>query len=300
MKRGWWEGQAEALGRALILLRTAPWVTVVVTLVLATALALPATMAWIGAGVTQWFGGQGTEPQITAFFRQKLDREEALAVVQRWRKDEAVSRIVFISREEALARLRQTDLGAAIETLPENPLPDAMTVVPRRHTPQDVAELQQRLAAEAGIEAVQVDTAWVERVHGLARAGTMVAAALAAWFALGMLAQTYLAIRLQLVAAAQEISVLRALGATDGYIGRPFRWLGWLQGLLAGAVGAALWGGLIAWLTPPFDELARLYGLGGFFPFPVWAGGVALAAAGAVLGALGAEISLRQFFRAST
>ena len=46
-----------------------------------------------------------------------------------------------------------------------------------------------------------------------------------------------------LVAAAQEISVLRALGATDGYIGRPFRWLGWLQGLFAGCVGAALWGG---------------------------------------------------------
>lgn len=299
MKRGWWEGQAEALGRAAILLRTAPLVTAVVTLVLATALALPATMAWIGAGVTQWFGGQGTEPQITAFFRQKLAREEALAVVQRWREDEAVARAVFIPREEALARLRQADLGAAIETLPDNPLPDAMTLVPRRHAPQDVAELQQRLTAEPGIEAVQVDTAWVERVHGLARAGTMVAAALAAWFALGMLAQTYLAIRLQLVAAAQEISVLRALGATDGYIGRPFRWLGWLQGLFAGCVGAALWGGLIAWLTPPFDELARLYGLGGFFPFPVWAGGVALVAAGAVLGALGAEISLRQFFRAS-
>lgn len=300
MKRGWWEGQAEALGRALILLRTAPWVTVVVTLVLATALALPATMAWIGAGVTQWFGGQGTEPQITVFFQQTIDREEALAIVQRWREDEAVARVVFVPREAALARLLQTDLGEAIETLPDNPLPDAMTVVPRRFAPQDVAQLQQRLAAEAGIETVQVDTAWVERVHGLARAGTMVAAALAAWFALGMLAQTYLAIRLQLVAAAQEISVLRALGATDGYIGRPFRWFGWLQGLLAGCVGAALWGGLVAWLTPPFDELAQLYGLGGFLPFPAWMAVLVLVTAGAVLGVLGAEISLRQFFRAST
>lgn len=299
MKRGWWEGQAEALGRALALLRTAPLVTAVVTLVLATALALPAAMAWLGAGVTQWFGRQGTEPQITAFFRQKLAREEALAVVQRWREDEAVARVVFVPREEALARLRQTDLGAAIETLPDNPLPDAMTLVPRRHAPPEVARLQQRLAEETSVEAVQVDTAWVERVHGLARAGTMVAAALAAWFALGMLAQTYLAIRLQLVAAAQEIAVLRALGATDGYIGRPFRWLGWLQGLFAGCVGAALWGGLIAWLAPPFDELARLYGLGGFAPFPLWTGALVLVAAGAVLGALGAEISLRQFFRAS-
>jgi len=179
-------------------------------------------MAWIGAGVTQWFGGQGTEPQITAFFRQKLAREEALAVVQRWREDEAVARAVFIPREEALARLRQTDLARRSRPCPTIPYRTPMTLVPRRHAPQDVAELQQRLTAEPGIEAVQVDTAWVERVHGLARAGTMVAAALAAWFALGMLAQTYLAIRLQLVAAAQEISVLRALGATDGYIGRRF------------------------------------------------------------------------------
>jgi cell division transport system permease protein len=95
----------------------------------------------------------------------------------------------------------------------------------------------------------------------------------------------------------EEIAVLRLLGATDGFVSRPFYYTGALLGLAAGALAMA--GVLMAlWLlNASVMPLAQLYG-SAFRLIPLPAGTAAMLLAGsAALGVIGAALSVRRSLR---
>jgi cell division transport system permease protein len=105
-------------------------------------------------------------------------------------------------------------------------------------------------------------------------------------------------IRLAVYARADEIEILRLVGATRGYIRAPFILEGLLQGLLGAALALLLlFAGyrFLVWrlgLAP-----AGLLALGaGRFLEPLQVAG--LLVAGAVLGGMGSLLSVRRFLKA--
>jgi cell division transport system permease protein len=105
-------------------------------------------------------------------------------------------------------------------------------------------------------------------------------------------AATFNIIRLQVMAQAAEIEVARMIGATDAFIRRPFYYYGTLQGALGGLLGAAFAAGILALLRGPAGELAALYGGSFTLPGPGAAVVAGLAGAGALLGWIGARLSV--------
>ena len=77
---------------------------------------------------------------------------------------------------------------------------------------------------------VQLDTDWVRRVDAFVRIGKLVVSLLAGIFGAALVLATFNTIRLQILAHAAEIEVARLIGATDGWIRRPFAYYGALQG----------------------------------------------------------------------
>src|SRR3546814_2761402 len=75
-------------------------------------------------------------------------------------------------------------------------------------------------------ELVQHDTQWRERLDGWLRFGGRVAWVLAFLLGLGALLVVGNTVRLDIQSRREEISVLQLLGATDGFIRRPFLYLG--------------------------------------------------------------------------
>jgi len=101
---------------------------------------------------------------------------------------------------------------------------------------------------------------------------------------------------LALVIAAGQVSKL--LGATDSFIGRPFHYLGLLQGLVGGLVALAIVGAALGLLNREVRVLAESYGSNfrfGFLPLPE--AGLVVLLAGA-LGWLGAWLSVARHLRA--
>jgi cell division transport system permease protein len=90
-----------------------------------------------------------------------------------------------------------------------------------------------------------------------------------------------------------EVEVLKLVGATDGFVKKPYIIEGSLQGALGAAGALALLAVLFLVVRGRLDgELAALIGVEPtFLPWPVAAGMVAL---GAVLGAAAALASLRK------
>jgi len=118
-------------------------------------------------------------------------------------------------------------------------------------------------------------------------------ALLASLLAGALVAVTFNTIRLQVLANAAEIEVARLIGATDAFVRRPFQYFGAIQGALGGLLAAALVIGGLKWLSLPVAELASLYGgqyaLSGPRPLDI----ASLTGLGALLGWLGAQLSVR-------
>jgi cell division transport system permease protein len=84
---------------------------------------------------------------------------------------------------------------------------------------------------------------------------------LAALLGAGLIAISFSTIRMQVLTQRAEIEVSRLLGATDGYIRRPFLYFGILLGLGGGILAWLLVSALVLWLRTPLAELAKLYEL---------------------------------------
>lgn len=288
----WLSQHLAALRDALRRLAVSPLNTALSLLVIGIALTLP-TAGWVVLdNLREVTRGASSVQQISIFLTLDAGKREAGEIEARLREAKAGS-WRFIARDEALKRL-QTSEGMAeiVASLPKNPLPDAFVVEPSDVRPESLERLAKTFTGWPKVAHVQLDSAWVKRFDAFLRIGKLVVTLLAGLFAGALVAVTFNTIRLQILAQGAEIEVAKLIGATDAFIRRPFHYFGALQGALGGLLAAllvALGGRLLA---APVAELAALYG-GNFALHGLSLGHTALlAAAGALLGWLGAQISV--------
>lgn len=271
-----------------------PWSTALTIGVMALALALPLGL-WSALSNVERFAGDVQEArQISVFLKSDTSQADAGKLVETLRARGDVADVDWRSPDQGLAELRGVPgLGETIDALDSNPLPDLLVITPTG----DETALASALAELPQADLVQHDAAWRERLDGWLRFGGRLAWVLAAMLGLGALLVVGNTVRLDIQQRTGEIGILQLLGATDGFIRRPFLYLGLGYGLVAGALALALLTGADAALRPPLAELARSYGsdfaLRGFSALE--AGGV-LACAG-ILGWLGAWLVTGHYLR---
>ena len=221
------------LGRVL----RRPWTTLLTIGVMAVSLALPLGLGLALDNLRHFAGSVEQSREIDLFLKPEIDvpRAQALAAELRSRGD--VAKVEVRTPEEGLAEFRaRSGLGDAIGALEENPLPCLLIVTPREASSTLVAALER--LPETGL--VQHDEAWRKRLQGWLGFGARLAWVLAALFGLGALLVVGNTVRLDIQSRREEIGVLQLLGATDGFIRRPFIYLGAWYGLVAGALALGL------------------------------------------------------------
>ncbi len=265
--------------------------------VIGVALALP-TAGWVVLDNLQQFAGQATGTQQSSLFMNTEANRKHVTEIESRLNDSQPGRWRFVPRDEALKRLKSIEgMGDVVAGLSRNPLPDAFIVEPADTQPEAMEELAATFRSWPGVAHVQLDSAWNRRLDAFLRVGKLSVMLLAGVFAGALIAVTFNTIRLQILAQAAEIEVARLIGATDAFIRRPFHYFGALQGALGGlfAVALVIAGGQL--LAGPFGELIDLYQ--GSFAVrgltPQHAAGVA--GTGAVLGWLGAKLSVAIYLR---
>lgn len=294
----WLHQHRDALLLALRRLTATPLNTLLSLLAIGIALALPAGGQMLVGNALQLARNAAPTPQISVFLSLEASRQVAVDLEVRLGRHPGIRTLRFVPKEDTLARMKSAEgLGDVIEVLPRNPFPDAFVIDPKDEAPAAMEALAQELKKLPRVEHVQLDSAWVRRLDALLKLGRTGVMLLAALLGVGLVAITFNTIRLQVLTQRSEIDVSRLLGATDGYIRRPFLYLGALQGLLGGAAAWAIVWAATAWLRAPIGELAQLYNLN-FALHPLGgaesAGLLGLAAA---LGWGGAALSLRQHLR---
>lgn len=240
-------------------------------------------------GVAKQFAGN---PQVSLFLARDATKTDIAALETRLKQLPGVRTLRFISRDQALEDLKRSEnLSDVIDTLQSNPLPDVF-VLKIGSSAAELEKLEPQLKALPKVAHVQFDSAWVRRLETLLQIGRTAVLILAALLAVGLVAVTFNTIRLQILTQKDEIELSKLIGATDGFIRRPFFHLGVIQGALGGLAALAIVYLCMHILNQSIVELAQLYGSQFRLSFFDVSDCIALLAFSAVLGWLGAYMSV--------
>ncbi|MBA1261825.1 permease-like cell division protein FtsX [Stutzerimonas stutzeri] len=230
-------------------------------LVMAVALSLPMGLALLLDNVERLGGSWQRAAQISLYMQLETDAAAGQALREQILQMPDVADAEWISREQALEEFQQlSGLGEALRELPDNPLPGVVVVTPNEVDKAKLETLRQRLAELPGVEQAQLDLLWVERLAAILKLGDRFVFGLTLLLIATLLLVIGNTIRLHIENRRTEIEVVKLVGGTDGYVRRPFLYMGALYGLGAGLIAWLLLAYGLGWLNEAVMDLAGLYG----------------------------------------
>ncbi|MGZ8217282.1 permease-like cell division protein FtsX [Methylomagnum sp.] len=254
-----WEIFKDSLRR----LRQTPVASTLTVLVIAIALTLPASLHVLVDNAREASAGLESTSRISLFLKPDLSNEVGRKLAERLKKHPRVAETTLITKEAGLKELQTySGFGEALRALNANPLPVVISIKAQDSLADPAA--MEALLAELGklpeADFAQFDTEWLQKLRAMldvAERGIRVFGLLLAFGVLFTVGNT---IRLELQQRREDIAVTKLLGATDGFIRRPFLYAGFWYGFLGGVLAWLLSGLLILLLHAPATRLAELYG----------------------------------------
>lgn len=280
-----------ALREALAAIRRAPILTALSAAMVAFALFVVGLFGLVTYNLQQALVRVEERVEVIGYLTEDATQEEVTAVREVLLELEEVRAVRHISKEEAL-RLASEDIPEFREIfvgLEANPLPASLEVElhPGYRTPDAVAQVAAIASLYDAFEEVTYGQEWVSRLYLLRRVGGVAATILGLAFAVVAALIIATAIRIAIFARADEIRIMRLVGATNGFVRRPFLLEGFLTGALGGALAIAMT--YVAYVTGnrlvlPLDWIPT-----------TWVSGGALG--GAFFGVLASSFAIRRYLR---
>lgn len=234
--------------------------------------------------------------EISVFLTDKVDDRHGRELAQRINSDPRVSSVVYIPKAEGLRQLRER-LQGQIDTslLTMNPLPNALRVHVKN--PNDVPQVAAAIQKLGGVATVEYAQDAVTKVLRLTDTFGKIGLAMILVLILAAAVIISNTIRLTVFARRREIAIMQLVGATNGYVRAPFL----AEGFLAGTLGALVAVGILVLLH--LEVLPKIMATLSFIPFSSARVDeprlmLEMVAAGAVVGVLGAWISVSRYLRA--
>jgi cell division transport system permease protein len=199
-----------------------------------------------------------------------------------------VAAVSYVTPEQALAKA-QRELEEFQDVFEAVTLPGSIEVrlKPGSRDPDTVREVAERIRSYDFVDEVRFGEEWVEKLHRVRTVASLVGLALGGAFAMVAIIIIGATIRMAVLARSREISIMRLVGATDGFIRLPFLLEGLAKGILGGI--AAL---LLTWLASTLVD--RYFIDTVFFDASLALLGIA---AGALIGLLGSAFSVGRHLR---
>ncbi len=230
----------------------------------------------------QQFGAVEERIEIEAFVDDSTNVETLADAVSEIARFPEVARALPVTKDEALERARR-DMGEFKDVFDASFLPASIKVQVREgfRDPATVQRVADRIATYAFVDDVRYGAEFVEQLYDIRNVATGTGIVLGIAFAAVAIIIIAATIRITVLARAREISIMRLVGATNGFVRRPFLLEGVATGILGGLLAL-----LLLWLS--FAVIGRYIPLV-FLERPMAIGGIAF---GGLIGFLGSALSV--------
>lgn len=226
--------------------------------------------------------------EVRAFLTDSATAEAVATAMEDIGSYPEVSRVEYVTPEQALERARE-ELGEFSDVFESGFLPASIDLRLRDgfRDPATVRRVAAQVEMYAFVDDVRYGEEWVQKLYSIRNIATVAGIILGLAFAAVSVIVIGATIRMAVMARSREISIMRLVGATDGFIRRPFLVEGFVKGILGGGMALGM-----TWLastlitryfirTEFFDARMLLLGLG----------------AGAVIGVAGSALSVGRQIR---
>jgi cell division transport system permease protein len=294
----WTRQHRQSFRSSLRRLLARPWSTALTVLVMGIALALPLLLFVLLDNARALSGGLREAREFTVFLRTGESIDAATQFAGELGKRADVLEVVLRTPEQGLTEFRQlSGFAEALDVLEDNPLPSVLVVTPRIDTETTSPPLLADLKADARVDMVQYDAEWRKRLTAILGFGERAMLALMGLLGLATLLVVGNTVRMDIQSRAEEIAVVQLMGASDGFVRRPFLYAGFWYGVLGGVLAVLAVGIVELSVRTPLQDLLASYqnrfSLHGFG----WRDAMMVISASALLGWLGAWIvSTRHLF----
>ena len=294
----WTRQHRQSFRASLGRLMARPWSTALTILVMGIALALPLLLFVLLDNARALSGGLREAREFTVFLDTKQDAAGAQRFADELGKRADVLAVVLRTPEQGLAEFRQlSGFSEALDVLDDNPLPSVIVITPRLDSHVVEPPLLAELKADSRVDMVQYDAEWRKRLSAILGFGERAMLALMILLGLATLLVVGNTVRMDIQARAEEIAVVQLMGASDGFVRRPFLYAGFWYGVLGGVLAVLAVAMVELSVREPLLELLASYqnrfSLHGFG----WRDAMMVISASALLGWLGAWIvSTRHLF----
>lgn len=289
-----------ALHEGLRRLYRNPLANLMTLLVIGIALAAPMGLYLVLQNMQVLSQGWDRGTSISLFLKQNINPIQAEQLAQQLRLQQTIAQVNYISPETGLHQFeREAGFNQVLHALPSNPLPAVLQIQPASslETPAEIRGLLTMLKQLPEVQVAQLDMEWIKRLYSLVTVGQRAVVVLASFIGIAVLLIIANTIRLTVQSDRYELEMIALMGATPGFIRRPFIYAGALYGIVGGGVAVGLLMIAIAWLYQPMQQLLGLYnsqfhliGLGPMLVAILLLGGMAL-------GAIGSWLVLAQHLR---
>jgi cell division transport system permease protein len=179
--------------------------------------------------------------EIRAFVADKTTIEQLTLASDEIAKFPEVLKVDVVSQAQALERARK-ELGEFKDVFESEFLPASLDVKlrPGFRDPATVRKVVDRIREFDFVDDVRYGEEWITQLYRLRNIAGVAGAALGLAFAAVAVIIIGATIRMAVLARSREISIMRLVGATDGFIRRPFLIEGSIKGVLGGALALVL------------------------------------------------------------
>lgn len=240
--------------------------------------------------------------EITIYLKEDISDKQVEHIKSVLEKNQDITDVKYYSKEQALDDFRDNmaEYSELLDYLDKNPMPETFLV-----RVKDLSKIRHAVNAVNDIEGVEQTKAPYDFASVLVQIRntfTLIGGAVLVALVVVSIVIVSNSIRTSVFARRNEISIMRYVGATSGFIKAPFFVEGMFIGILA---GAAAWG--LTWLI--YDSVFALFsadltvwqmfGFYGLTPFEdiMWYVLAVNCAAGALLGAVGTVFSTGKYLK---
>lgn len=303
LKGGWREQWRYAWLNTLADMLRQPLATLLTVAVIAISITLPSLcyIVWknVSQAAQQWYPA----PQLTIYLDKSLDEKGAEQTVAGLKQLDGVKSVNYLSREEAMIEFRNwSGFGTALDLLEENPLPAVAIITPKIdfQNSQSLINLRNKVGQLAGIEDVRMDDSWFTRLAALTGLIGQIAMVIGILMVMAVFLVIGNSIRLNIFARRDTINVMKLIGATDGFIMRPFLNSGIILGFF-GALLSLILSALLVWqLTGIVTQVAGVFGTTFHIQGFLWDEVILVILIAAMIGWLAAWLATAQHLRRFT
>ncbi len=181
---------------------------------------------------------------------------------ERMRAMEEVRDVVFVSKEAAAEDFKQYVGGDFEEFLEFNPLPDSYEVrLKAEHSSREsVAQLEKMALAWEGVDEVVYQKSVVEQIGNNIRSFNLVLMLFGGTLLVISLILLNNTIRVSIFSKRYLINTMKLVGASKGFIMRPFLWDSVRQGIFAGLIATLLFLAMIVGLNRRIPDVVMMAG----------------------------------------